>query len=109
MAEWVGAVVAMRARFAGGFDAAPVKYQNEDPPADPWPPVPAKPWIYFEVIQAQTALRGVGLPGSQTWLTHRPPTLTPLVMDIPVMVQELRQCWPGSTFGRRSGVKSGAE
>jgi hypothetical protein len=70
MADWAGAVAAMRARFAGAFDAAPVKYQNEDPPADPWPPaLPAKPWVYFEVIQAQTALRGVGLPGQQTWLT----------------------------------------
>jgi hypothetical protein len=59
----------MRARFAGAFNAAPVKYQNEDPPENPWPPSPAKPWIYFEVIQAQTTLRGVGLPGSQTWLT----------------------------------------
>jgi hypothetical protein len=69
MADWAGAVAAMRARFAGAFTAAPISYQNEDPPADPWPPAPAKPWVYFEVIQAQTALRGVGLPGSQTWLT----------------------------------------
>jgi hypothetical protein len=67
MADWAGAVAAMRARFAGAFSAAPVKYQNENPPENPWPP--AKPWIYFEVIQAQTALRGVGLPGNQTWLT----------------------------------------
>jgi hypothetical protein len=67
MADWAGAVAAMRARFEGAFDAAPVKYQNEDPPGKPWPP--ATPWIYFEVIQAQTTLRGVGLPGNQTWLT----------------------------------------
>ena len=69
MADWAGAVAAMRARFAGAFNAAPVRYQNEDPPENPWPPSPAKPWVYFEVIQAQTALRGVGLPGNQTWLT----------------------------------------
>ena len=69
MADWAGAVAAMRARFAGVFNAAPVAYQNEDPPQDPWPPAaPASPWIYFEVIQAQTTLRGVGLPGQQTWL-----------------------------------------
>ena len=70
MADWAGAVAAMRACFEGAFSAVPVKYQNENPPENPWPPAnPAKPWIYFEVIQAQTALRGVGLPGSQTWLT----------------------------------------
>jgi len=70
MADWAGAVGAMRARFKDAFNAAPVAYQNEDPPRDPWPPAaPASPWIYFEVIQAQTALRGVGLPGQQTWLT----------------------------------------
>jgi hypothetical protein len=46
---------------------APVKYQNEEPPQTPWPP--AGPWIYFEVIQTETTLRGVGLPGNQTWLT----------------------------------------
>jgi hypothetical protein len=67
MADWAGAVAAMRARFEGAFNAAPVKYQNENPPENPWPP--AKPWIYFEVIQAQTAVRGVGLPGNQAWLT----------------------------------------
>jgi hypothetical protein len=71
MADWAGAVAAMRARFEALFDIAttPVKYQNEDPPQNPWPPATAKPWIYFEAIQAQTALRGAGLPGNQTWLT----------------------------------------
>src|SRR5262249_8845485 len=52
-----------------GFTVAPVAYQNEDPPAQPWPPSSASPWVYFEVIQTLTALRGVGLPGNQTWLT----------------------------------------
>ena len=69
MADWAGAVAAMQARFKGAFTAAPVEYQNEDPPQNPWPPAPASPWVYFEVIKAQTILRGVGLPGNQTWLT----------------------------------------
>jgi hypothetical protein len=69
MADYAGAVAAMQARFNGAFVAAPVEYQNEDPPQSPWPPAPAVPWVYFEVIEAQTARRGVGLPGSQTWLT----------------------------------------
>jgi hypothetical protein len=69
MADYAGAVAAMRARFAANFAGAPIAYQNEDAPQNPWPPQPPAPWVYFEVIQAQTALRGVGLPGNQTWLT----------------------------------------
>jgi hypothetical protein len=70
MADWAGAVAAMRVRFEAAFNAAPVEYQNEDPPQQPWPPSsPAVPWIYFEVIEAETAMRGVGLPGDKTWLT----------------------------------------
>jgi hypothetical protein len=69
MADYAGAVAAMRARFADNFSGAPVAYQNEDAPQKPWPPQPPVPWAYFEVIETQTALRGVGLPGNQTWLT----------------------------------------
>jgi hypothetical protein len=54
MADWAGAVAAMRARFEGAFDAAPVEYQNEDPPANPWPPVPAK--------RVGDIIRATGLP-----------------------------------------------
>jgi len=68
MADWAGAVAAMQARFKGAFNAAPAKYQNEDPPQQPWPPA-STPWVYFEVIEATTAQRGVGLPGQKTWLT----------------------------------------
>ena len=68
MADWAGAVAAMRARLEGGFNAAPVEYQNEDPPQQPWPPASA-PWIFFEVIETQTTQRGVGTPGNKPWLT----------------------------------------
>lgn len=69
MADWAGAVAACKARFAGNFSATPVVYQNEDPPASPWPPAVVVPWTYFEVLQVDSKLRGVGKPGSQTWLT----------------------------------------
>jgi hypothetical protein len=69
MADWAGAVAAMRARFEAAAFTAPTEYQNEDPPQTPWPPSPAVPWAYFEVIETQTTRRGVGLPGNQTWLT----------------------------------------
>ena len=70
MADYAGAVAAIRARFQTLFSAAPVEFQNEDPPATPWPPAsPASPWVFFEVIETASEQRGAGLPGNQTWLT----------------------------------------
>lgn len=71
MADYAGAVAAIRARFVANFDtvAVPVEYQNEDPPAANWPPLGAAPWIYFEVLETASSQRGAGLPGNQTWLT----------------------------------------
>lgn len=70
MADWAGAVAACRTRFVANFTATAIAYQNEDPPSSPWPPNPPMPWTYFEVLQVQSNLRGVGKPGSQTWLTN---------------------------------------
>lgn len=71
MADYAGAVAAMRARFVAAWGATtPVQFQNEDPPSSPWPPEPsAGAWCYFEVIQTESKERGVGLPGSKVWLT----------------------------------------
>lgn len=67
MADWPGAVAAMRDFYSQSFAAAPTEYQNEAPPQEPWPP--SGPWIYFEAIQADSKLRGVGQPGNNVWLT----------------------------------------
>src|SRR3954447_21235900 len=67
MADYAGAVAAMRDRFTQNFSAAPVAYQNEEPPQTPWPP--SGPWVFFEVVQTSSEIRGAGLPGNQTWLT----------------------------------------
>lgn len=67
MADYAGAVAAMRARFVAAFVAAPVCFQNEQPAQQPWPP--DGPWTYFEVIQTETRRRGVGLPGNDVWIT----------------------------------------
>lgn len=70
MADYAGAVAAMRARFTANFTAAPASFQNEDPPQRPWPPNnPASPWAYFEVVETRNGLRGAGLPGNQVWLS----------------------------------------
>lgn len=69
MVDWAGAVAACRSRFTDNFTAAPIQFQNEDPPQEPWPPSPKVPWVYFEVLETSSSIRGVGLPGNQTWLT----------------------------------------
>lgn len=69
MGDYAGAVAAARAFFEAGFTAAPVQFQNEDPPQKPWPPSsPPSPWGYFEMVQLDDRLRGAGLPGNQVWL-----------------------------------------
>lgn len=69
MGDYPGAVAAAVAFFKAGFSAAPAQFQNEDPPQNPWPPAgPASPWCYFEMVQLDDRLRGVGTPGNQVWL-----------------------------------------
>lgn len=67
MADYAGAVAAMRSRFVAEWLETPIAHQNEDPPQSPWPP--STPWVYFEVIAAQSEIRGAGLPGDNVWLT----------------------------------------
>lgn len=73
MADYAGAVAALRAQFVANWTETPISFQNEAPP-DPWPPTdPAsgalKPFVYFEVISTKSDIRGAGFPGNQTWLT----------------------------------------
>lgn len=69
MADYAGAVAAARAYFVARFSATQITYQNEDPPAHPWPPSPPSPWCYFEMLETATELRGVGQAGNDVWLT----------------------------------------
>ncbi|MHC2726090.1 hypothetical protein [Bradyrhizobium diazoefficiens] len=71
MGDYAGAVAAARAFLSAGFTVVPIQFQNEDPPQKPWPPQASSkpvPWCYFEMIQVDDRLRGVGLPGNQVWL-----------------------------------------
>lgn len=63
MADYAGAVAAMRARFENAWTETPVAYQNEGFAKQ------NGPWVYFEVEAMQTDLRGAGLPGDNIWLT----------------------------------------
>lgn len=84
MADYAGAVAAIKARFLtywvnGAVRKTPIAFQNETPNdgavppvALPWPPNDASgnptPWVYFEVIGNGSEQRGVGLPGDNIWL-----------------------------------------
>jgi len=80
MADYAGAVAAMRARFVANWTVTKIEFQNETPQdADgvayhPWPPQDDQgrsvPWVYFEVLATQSDIRGAGLPGNNIWLTR---------------------------------------
>ena len=71
MADYAGAVAAIKQRLSDNWTTTQIAFQNETP-GEPWPPVDVNgspvAWVYLEVIAATSGLRGVGLPGSQTWL-----------------------------------------
>jgi hypothetical protein len=67
MADYAGAVAAMKARFAAAWTETPITYANQDPPQQPWPP--ATPWVYVEFIQSNSSLRALGSPTNRSWLT----------------------------------------
>lgn len=64
MADYAGAVAAMRARFEANWIETPIAFQNEAPPE-----FGTNPWVYFEVIASQSEIRGAGRPGDNVWLT----------------------------------------
>lgn len=64
MADYAGAVAAMRARFAAAWTETAIAYQNEDFGDQ------SSPWVYFEAISTASDLRGAGLPGDHVWLTR---------------------------------------
>ncbi len=72
MADYAGAVAAIKAKFVaewvtGGSPTTPVVFQNAANEYDPSTNT-QQPWVYFEIIGSSSGLRGVGTPGSQTWL-----------------------------------------
>jgi hypothetical protein len=72
MADYAGAVAAIKAQFVAGWTQTPISYQNETPPQQPWPPVDGNgqstPWVYFEVIGNGSEIRGAGRVGDNIWL-----------------------------------------
>lgn len=73
MADYAGAVAAIKQRMLDNWTTTPIQFQNAIPDQQPWPPVDPNtgngiPWVYFEVMGSSSGLRGVGKPGSHVWL-----------------------------------------
>lgn len=67
MADYAGAVAAIKARMAANWTTTPVVYQNAGNAYDP-SSNPQAAWVYFEVLGSSGGLRGVGTPGSHVYL-----------------------------------------
>lgn len=70
MADYAGAVAAIRDRLAANWTTTPIAYQNEpfDPPTDPNSGA-LTPWVFLEVLSNDSGLRGAGTPGDNIWIT----------------------------------------
>lgn len=71
MADYAGAVAAIKQRLRDNWTTTGIEFQNETPEGT-WPPVDASgnllPWVFFEVINRTSELRGAGTPGAHVWL-----------------------------------------
>jgi hypothetical protein len=69
MADYAGAVAAIRARLVANWTTTPIAFQNEnfDPPTDPNDGA-SLPWVFLEVLGNTSEVRTFGLPGSHEWL-----------------------------------------
>lgn len=69
MADYAGAVAAIRERLVANWTTTPIAFQNEtfDPPTEPNSGAPS-PWVFLEVIGNTSALNAVGAGSTQEWL-----------------------------------------
>jgi hypothetical protein len=76
MADYAGAVAAIKQRMIDNWTTTRILFQNTAPD-DPWPPIdvtstsdpkPLAPYVYFEVIGNGSRLRGAGTPGDHIWI-----------------------------------------
>jgi hypothetical protein len=64
MADYAGAIQAIRDRLAANWTTTPIAYMNEGVPVmeDPNTLQPM-PWVMLEVINTSSEIRGIGTPG----------------------------------------------
>ncbi len=65
MADYVGALAAIKARVTGNWTTTPLAFSNEnmpDPKDTDGNPVP---WVFFEIVSSGSDVVGSGVPGNQ--------------------------------------------
>jgi len=67
-----GACAAIRARLSANWTTTQIAFENEEPPANPWPPIDpnsgnSAPWAFLEIDGNAGILRAMGSPGDQLW------------------------------------------
>lgn len=70
MADYAGALAAIRARLVAGWSTTRITFANEQP-ADPWPPRDGsnvlQAWVHMEIASEGSEVLGTGQTGAHTW------------------------------------------
>lgn len=68
MADYAGAVAAIKQRMIDNWTTTPIVFRN--PPPDSYDPSSnaQQAWVYFEVVGNGSELRGAGKPGDHIWI-----------------------------------------
>lgn len=67
MADYAGAVAAIKQRLIDNWTATPIAFLNEGDPVQGDIDERPAPWVLCEIVGTDSELRGVGTPGSHVW------------------------------------------
>ena len=69
MADFAGAVAAIKARLAANWATTPIAYVNEGEPVTRNAATGApEPWVLAEIVGTASTIHGTGRPGDRVWL-----------------------------------------
>jgi len=68
VASYAGAVAAIQQRLRDNWTATPIAFQNGAEPGTTDVNGNPVPWVYCEVLNTGSEIRGIGTPGDHVWL-----------------------------------------
>ena len=68
MADYSGAMEAIKSRITANWSTTPLSFQNEPSPAVQDANANPTPWVHCEIFGLPGDIEGMGTPGNQTWL-----------------------------------------
>ena len=68
MADFAGAVAAIKTRLAANWATTPIGYPNGDAPASRNASGVPQAWVLAEIVGAGSDIHGTGTPGDRVWL-----------------------------------------